>query len=155
MKNITNINAQPRMKYLHSKTNCVFWKASGTMDLCVVWKTNRKKPIPDDKRWQNIGGVWWLEAKSKWTRKETYGEILRFFARFGLAAYIHDSHSGHLGEFPKLWLGTIACTDFTIPSNSFFNSGISKVFLKIVQGGLRVGARVSVNPLTDQTQIRN
>lgn len=98
------------------------------MDLCVVWKTNRKKPIPDDKRWQNIGGVWWLEAKSKWTRKETYGEILRFFARFGLAAYCHDSHSGHLGEFPKLWLGTIACTDFTIPSNSFQLRNFKSIF---------------------------
>ena len=66
----------------------VLWFGDGTMEFMVLWnKPGSKLTTP---KWEFIHdkenpeqGVWWLQAPSKFTRKETYPEIIRFFASRG------------------------------------------------------------------------
>ncbi len=62
----------------------VLWSGDGTMNFVVVWwkpGSKNKKPKweyyhdPKDSK----KGIWWMQAPSKFTRKETYPQIIRFF----------------------------------------------------------------------------
>ena len=59
-------------------------------------------------------GIWWLQAPSKFTRKDTYYEILKFFASRGapILLYTDDEARGHGGVFPENFLATLTnpCT---------------------------------------------
>lgn len=73
----------------------VIWFGDGTFEFMVLWsKGSRSKHL----RWECRHGVWWLEAPSKFTRKKTYPEILRFFLSRGkhvTKLYVDDMAGGH------------------------------------------------------------
>ena len=52
------------------------WRASGSVDFCVVWHSKRKnEEAHKGKRWENIDGIWWYRSPySKYTTKQNlYG----------------------------------------------------------------------------------
>jgi len=86
----------------------VLWRGDGSMELCVLW---RQKGIQKF-TWSNCGGVWWLAAPSKFTTKESYTEILRFFmsrCHKPCRLFLDDVARGHSGTVPDEFLKTIGC----------------------------------------------
>ena len=97
----------------------VVWYGDGTMDFIVVWRSNRKS-LAATQRWQNIKGVMWFEAKSKWSNTKTYHQILRYFlsVKRGIRVFFDDYAPGHTGHAPDLFLSSINCTRVRIPKNT-------------------------------------
>ena len=97
----------------------VVWYGDGSMDFIVVWRSNRKS-LAATKRWQNIKGVMWFEAKSKWSNTKTYHQILRYFlsVKRGIRVFFDDYAPGHTGHAPDLFLSSINCTRVRIPKNT-------------------------------------
>ena len=101
-----------KLKNFHNEKLClsipVIWKGDGSMDLCVLWRKSGAKGFS----WTNHGGVWWLCAPSKFTTKESYTEILRFFmsrSHKSCKLYVDDVARGHAGTIPDHFLESIGC----------------------------------------------
>jgi len=97
----------------------VIWFADGSMDLVVVWKSQRQN-IPISQRWTEREGIFWFEASTKWSTKERHYQVLRQLMTLdrGTELYLDDMHSGHGGASPDKFLETMGCKRLRIPSNA-------------------------------------
>ena len=101
----------------------ICWYGDGTYRIVVVYRGSGGMAYED------ILGVIWLRADTKWTRKTNYRAlwkmlslhvwILRAVIRIGTKVAIHDSASSHGGEAPTLFLKTMGVEKvIKIPRNA-------------------------------------
>lgn len=100
----------------------VVWFADGSFDFIVCWTTNRKgeNALDDVDRWQEINGVTWFEAYSKWSNLEHYHRMLRYFFGLGrpVKLFIDDMARGHNGPAPDYFMGSVGAKRLRIPGSS-------------------------------------
>ena len=97
----------------------IIWFADGSMDIVVVWKSQRKN-IPMNQRWTLREGIFWFEANTKWSTKERHYQVLRQLMTLDrdIRLYLDDMASGHRGANPDKFLETMGCKRVRIPSNA-------------------------------------
>ena len=117
----------------------VIWWADGRMDFIIVFKSDAKT-LP---RWEKCGfgkGVYWFRADSKWTTKETYVQMLRYFftTETPCEILLDDMHGGHCGVQDVVLL---CCNSFQMNKvkcdTSCAHSAAPDEFMKSV-GGQRI-----------------